>query len=78
MNAVRWLLDSSIGICQKPEVRSMVVKIVELARPMSLMHSLTSFIEYLSVWVLAFSPRKSWTIRRPCPDFLGTQKMGEL
>ena len=49
MKAVRSL--SLIGICQKPEVRSMVVKMVELALPMSLMHSLTSFMEYLSVWV---------------------------
>ena len=39
-------------ICQNPEVRSMVVKMLEFARPMSLMHSLTSFMEYLSVWVL--------------------------
>ena len=48
----------AMGICQKLEVSSMVVKIVELACPMSLMHSLTSFIGYLSVWVLVLSPRK--------------------
>ena len=56
MKAVRWLSDSSRGFCQKPEVRSMVV---EFARPMSLMNLLTSFIEYLSVWVLVLSPLKS-------------------
>ena len=51
--------------CQKLDVRSMVVKMVELARPMSLIHSLTSFMEYLSVWVFSLSPLKYCTMRRP-------------
>ena len=36
------------SICQNPAVRSIVVKIVLPDLPISLMHSLTSFIEYLS------------------------------
>ena len=43
MKAVRWLSDSSMGICQNPQVRWMVVKKVELACPM--LQLLTSFIE---------------------------------
>jgi len=36
---------SSIFICQNPEVQ----KMLELALPMSLMHSVISFMEYLSM-----------------------------
>ena len=78
VKAVRWLSSSWIGICQNPEVRSIVVKMLLPARPMSAMHSETSFMEYLSVLVFKLSPRKSWTILNPWPFFLGTQKMGEL
>jgi len=48
VKAVRWLSSGCMGICQNPEVRSMVVKIVEPALPMSPMHSEMSFMEYLS------------------------------
>ena len=44
-----WDFSSSF-ICQNPEVRSRVEKMVELALPMSLMHSVISFMEYLSMW----------------------------
>ena len=45
----------------------MVVKIVELAQPMSLMYSFTSVIEYLPVFVFSLSPQKSWTMLSPPP-----------
>ena len=54
----------------------MVVKIVELAQPMSLMYSFTSVIEYLSVFVFSLSPQKSWTMRRPPPLFRITEDRG--
>ena len=38
----------SKGICQNPDVKSKVEKIVEPARPISPIHSFTSFIQYLS------------------------------
>jgi hypothetical protein len=38
VNAVRCLLFSSKGICQNPDVRSSVEKIVNPALPMSPMH----------------------------------------
>ncbi len=72
-----WDFSSSF-ICQNPEVRSRVEKMREFARPMSLMHSVISFIENLSMWEFWFSSQKSCTIRSPCPCFLGTQKIGEL
>ncbi len=53
-------------------------KIVELALPISPMHSVISFIEYLSMWEWLFNSLKSCTTLNPCPCFLGTQKMGEL
>ena len=56
----------------------MVLKMEDPARPMSAMHSEMSFMEYLSTCVFALRARKSCTIRRPCPVFFGTQKMGEL
>ena len=76
-NAVKcW--DSGVrGICQKPEVRSNVLKIVDPALPMSPMHSDTSFIEYLSSWLLALRALKSCTTLR-LPSFLGTKNMGLL
>ncbi len=65
-------------ICQNPEVRSSIVKICELARPMSPMYLVISFMEYLSIWEFWFSTLKSCMIRSPWPCFLGTQKMGKL
>ena len=78
VKAVRGCDFSSNCICQKPEVRSSVEKIVELALPMSPIHSVISFIEYLSMWEWLFNSLKSWTTLRPCPCFFGTQKIGEL
>jgi hypothetical protein len=78
VKAVSFWESSSSCICQKPEVRSNVVKMFEFARPMLPMHSVISFIEYLSMWEFWFSSRKSCTLRSPWPCFLGTQKMGEL
>ncbi len=76
-NAVRCCDFSSSCICQNPDITSRVEKRVELALPMSPIHSVISFMEYLSMWEL-FSSRKSWTTRKPWPCFLGTQKIGEL
>jgi len=78
MNAVNGCNSSSSFICQNLEVRSSDKKIVELACPLSQMHSLISFMEYLSVCEWRLSCRKSWIIWIPWPCFLGTQKMGEL
>jgi hypothetical protein len=44
-----WDLSSSF-ICQNTEVRSRFEKMLEFALPMSLIHSVISFIEYLSMW----------------------------
>ena len=78
VKAVVWASSGCRGICQKLDVKSIVVKIVEPALPMSPMHSLISFIEYLSIWQWLFNSLKSCTILSPCPVFLGTQKIGEL
>ena len=51
VKAVYGLALGCSSSCQKPPVRSMVVKIELPDRPISPMHSLTSFIEYLSKWV---------------------------
>jgi hypothetical protein len=40
---------SSNFICQNPKVRSSVEKIFEFAHPMSPIHSVISFMEYLSM-----------------------------
>ncbi len=65
-------------ICQKPDVRSKVEKMVEFACPMSPMHSVISFIEYLSKSKWLLSSQNSCTTQSPSPWFLGTQKIGEL
>jgi hypothetical protein len=44
-----WDFSSNL-ICQNPDVRSKVEKMLELALPMSLMHSVIAFMEYLSMW----------------------------
>jgi len=62
VNAVSGCESGSSFICQNPEVRSSVKKIEELALPMSLMHSLISFMEYLSMCECWFSCQKSCTI----------------
>jgi hypothetical protein len=49
VKAVRFWDFSSSYICQKPDVRRSVEKIVEFALPMSPMHSVISFMEYLSM-----------------------------
>ncbi len=71
-----------VPICRCPRSQkwstTKVVKIVELALPMSLMHSVISFIEYLLMWEFWLSSLKSWMIRSPQPCFFGMQKMGEL
>ncbi len=59
LKAVSFWESSSSCICQKPEVRSNVVNIIELALPMSPMHSVISFIEYLSIWEFWLSSLKS-------------------
>jgi hypothetical protein len=48
VNAVRGVDAGSSFIYQNPEVRSSIEKMDELALPMSLMHSLISFMKYLS------------------------------
>ncbi len=78
VKAVRGCDFSSSCICQKPDVKSSVEKIVKLALSMSPMHSVISFIEFLLMLEWLFSSLKSCTTRRPCPCFLGTQKIGEL
>jgi len=78
MNAVSGCESSSNCICQKPDVRSSVEKNVELALPMSPIHSVISFILYLSMCEWLFNSLKSCTMRKPWPCFLGTQKSGEL
>ena len=78
VKAVRCESFGCIGICQKPEVRLIVVKMFDSALPISTIHSLISFMEYLSMWTCWFSSRKSCTILRPAPFFLGTRKMGEF
>ncbi len=78
VKAVLWASFGCRGICQKPDVRSRVVKIVEFALTMSPIHSLISFMLYLSMWECSFSSLKSCTIFGPCPVFFGTQKIGEL
>ncbi len=78
VNAVSGCDCSSSCICQNPEVRSKVENIVQLALTMSPMHSLISFMEYLSICKWRLSCHKSWTILRPWPCFFGTQKMGEF
>ncbi len=50
VKAVNFCESLSSCTCQNPEVRSKVVKIVELALPMLPMHSVISFIEYLAMW----------------------------
>ena len=61
VKAVACLHCSSNGICQNPDVRSSVEKMVDLAWPMSPMHSLISFDEYLSIYDCLFSSGKSLT-----------------
>ena len=67
-----------MDICQKPEVKSRVEKIVNSALPMSPMHLLISFIEYVSIWECWLSSRKSLTIQRPAPFLFGTKNIGDL
>jgi len=78
VKAVSSWYFSSIFSCQKPDVRSKKEKMVVLALLMSPMHSVISFMEYLSMWEWLLSYLKSWTTRNPCPCFFGTQKIGEL
>jgi hypothetical protein len=59
VKAVSFCESSSNCICQNPEVRSSVVKMVESALLMSPMHSVISFIEYLSMWEFWLSSLKS-------------------
>jgi hypothetical protein len=59
VKAVNFLCLGSNGICQNPDVKSKVEKIVDPDRPISPMHSLISFIEYLSGYDLLFSSLKS-------------------
>ena len=74
VKAVRSWEFSWSFICQNPEVKSSVEKIVEFARPMSPMHSVISFMLYLSMCEWLFRALKSWTMHKPWPCFLGTQK----
>ena len=48
VKAVNCLDFGWSNICQKPEVKSRVEKITELERPISLIHSVTSCMVYLS------------------------------
>ena len=59
VKAVIFWESSSSCICQKLEVRFKVMKMVELALPMSLIHSVISFIEYLSICEFWLSSLKS-------------------
>ena len=77
VKAVAGFEFSSKSICQNPDVRSNVEKIVNLAQAMSPMHLLISFIEYLFMYECLFNSLKSWTIPRP-PSFFGTQNTGLL
>jgi hypothetical protein len=78
VNTVSGWDFSSSCICQKPNVRSSIEKIVEFEQPMSPMHSVISFKEYLSMCEWLFNSRTSCTTQSPWPYFLGTQKIGEL
>lgn len=60
VKAVYWLLFGFSNICQKPEVRSVVEKIVLPDWPISPIHSLT-FMWYLSVCVWVLKAQKSFT-----------------
>jgi hypothetical protein len=59
VKAVNFYESSSSCICQNSEVRSSVVKMVESALWMSLMHSVISFTDYLSMWEFWLSSLKS-------------------
>ena len=65
------------SICQNPAVKSIAVKMELPDFPISLMHSLTSFMEYLSTCVCAFRALKSCTRRTP-PFFFMTTNSGLL
>ena len=56
VKAVNCLDLASRGSCQKPEVRSMVEKMVDSDLPISPMHSLMSFMEYLSSRLASLRP----------------------
>src|SRR5574343_567296 len=77
VNAVKWRDLGCSTICQNPAVRSMVVKMTLPERPISLMHSLTSFMEYLLMCDAAFKALKSCTMRTP-PFFFITTNNGLL
>ena len=59
VKAVQCLLSWQSIFCQNPAVRSKVKKIELPAHPMSLMHSLASFMKYLSMWLLALRAQKA-------------------
>ncbi len=61
-------------ICQKPTVRSMILKIVLPDHPILPMHLLTSFMEYLSLLDCWLKAPKSWT-RCMLPSFFMTAKI---
>jgi hypothetical protein len=71
-----WALGCSSS-CQNLAVKLMVVKIVLPDGPMSLIHSPTSLMEYLSVWVRALRAQKSCTSQMS-PFFLEMAKIGLL
>jgi hypothetical protein len=59
VKAVSFCEASSSCICQNPEVRSSMVKMVEFALLMWLIHSVISFMEYFLMCKFWFSSRKS-------------------
>ena len=75
VKAVKCLDCLSKGICQNPDVRSRVVKIVDPDLPMSPLHSLMSFMEYLLYNELALRSLKSCTTLK-LPFFFGTMNRG--
>jgi len=75
VKAVKFFESSLNFICKIPEVKSSIEK---FALPMSPMHSVISFMLYLSICEWLLSSLKSWTILNPYPCFLGTRNRGEL
>ena len=58
-NTVRYPDSSSSGICQKTCLRFKVENVVDPALPISPVHLLNVFIEYMSSWPAALSSLKS-------------------
>jgi hypothetical protein len=78
VKAIKFCESSWSYNCQKPEVRSSILKMVKFALQMSLIHSVISFMECLSMCEFWYSLWKILNDPESMALFLGTQKMGEL